>query len=308
MKNIKVLFMGTPVFSVPLLEALIENCTVVGVVCQPDREKGKVPPIKKVALENNIPVFQPEKVKEDYKDFLKLNPDIIITCAYGQIIPKAIIDAPRFGCVNVHASLLPKLRGGAPIHHAILRGDSKTGITIMFMVERMDAGPIITMREEMILQTDNVGTLHDRLSFLGRDLMIEVLPDIISGNINPVKQNESEATFAPNIKRENEHIDFNKTQKEVFNQIRGLNPWPGAYGILEAKVFKVWDSKIGDNTYPGRFNGEIVKLYEDGIGIKVANGEIILTEVQLEGRKRMSARDFLNGLKNKDLLIGKIFE
>ncbi|HHT38316.1 MAG TPA: methionyl-tRNA formyltransferase [Mollicutes bacterium] len=308
MKDIKIVFMGTPVFSVPLLEALIEKYNVIGVVCQPDRDKDKIPPVKAKALEKNILVFQPENIRNDYQAILSLKPDIIITCAYGQIIPKAILDAPRYGCVNVHASLLPKLRGGAPIHHAIMRGDSKTGITIMYMTEKMDAGDIISQREEVILPTDNVGTLHDRLSLLGRDLMLETLPDIISGNINPIRQKESEASFAPNIKREDEHIDFSKSKREVYNKIRALNPWPGAYCILEAKVLKVWNSRIGENTYFSNFNGEIVKLYDDGIGVKVSNGEIILTEIQLEGRKRMSAKDFLNGLKNKELLIGKIFE
>jgi methionyl-tRNA formyltransferase len=308
MKDLKVVFMGTPGFSVPLLKALIENCTVVGVVCQPDRDDNKLPPTKEIALQYNIPVFQPEKIRDNYQAVIDFHADIIITCAYGQIIPKAILDTPRFGCINVHASLLPKLRGGAPIHHAIINGYSKTGITIMFMNERMDAGNIISQKEIEILPTDNVGILHDRLSLLGRDFMLETLPDIISGNINPIKQNEMDATFAPTIKRENEHIDFSKSSYATHNLIRGLNPWPGAYCMLENKILKVWDSRVSYEVYPTNFNGEIVRLYEDGIGVKDENGEIILTEVQLEGHKRMSTKDFLNGLKNRDLLIGKIFD
>lgn len=308
MKELKVVFMGTPDFSVPILSALIERCNVVGVVCQPDRNGNKISPVKELALKHQLPVFQPEDIKVEYQDILNLKADIIITCAYGQIIPKVLLEAPRYGCVNVHASLLPKLRGGAPIHRAIMNGDSKTGITIMYMVERMDAGPIIRQKEEEILLTDNVGNLHERLSLLGRDLLLDTLPDIISGNIKPIKQNEGEVTYAWAIKREDEHLDFSKSKRQLYNTIRGLNPWPGAYCMLEAKVLKVWNATMSDEVYTNNFNGEIVKLYEDGIGIKVDNGEIIFTEVQLEGRKRMSAKDFLNGLKDKELLIGKICE
>jgi methionyl-tRNA formyltransferase len=306
MKDLKVVFMGTPDFSVPTLKALIESCTVVGVVCQPDREGSKISPIKQVALENNIVVLQPVNIKTDYQAILNLKADIIITCAYGQFIPRVILDAPRYGCINIHASLLPKLRGGAPIHRAIMNGSSKTGVTIMYMVERMDAGAIIRQKETDILPTDNVGVLHDRLSILGRDLLLETLPDIISGNIEPVKQNEADATFAYTIKHEDEHIDFSKSTREIHNLIRALNPWPGAYCLLETKVLKVWNSRISDEVHFNNFDGEIVALYDDGIGIKTSNGEIVLTEVQLEGRNRMSAKDFLNGLRDKQLLIGKI--
>ncbi|MDD2203148.1 MAG: methionyl-tRNA formyltransferase [Bacilli bacterium] len=306
MKNLKVIFMGTPSFSVPVLDGLIEACTVIGIVSQPDRNGNKISPVKEISLAKNIPLFQPENIKTDYQDILRLNPDIIITCAYGQIIPKQILVAPRFGCVNIHASLLPKYRGGAPIHRAIMNGESKTGITIMLMNERMDAGSIIRQKEEAILSSDNVGILHDRLSILSRNLLISTLPDIISGNIDPIKQNEAEATFASIITREDEHINFSKTTREVYNNIRGLNPWPGAYCVLENKVLKVWNSRIGDGIFLNSFEGEIVNLYEDGIGVKTLNGEIVLTEVQLEGHKRMNAKDFLNGLKNKELLKGKI--
>jgi len=308
MKDVKVVFMGTPAFSVPVLNGLIDTCTVIGVVCQPDRNGNKISPIKEIALAKNIPLFQPENIKTNYQDILNLVPDIIITCAYGQIIPKEILDAPRYGCVNIHASLLPKYRGGAPIHRAIMNGESKTGITIMYMNERMDAGSIIRQKEVDILSSDNVGILHERLSILGRNLLIATLPDIISGNVEPVKQIESEATFASTIKREDEHINFSKTSREVYNTIRALNPWPGAYCILENKVLKVWNSRMGDGVFSNNFEGEIVNLYEDGIGIKTINGEIVLTEVQLEGHKRMSTRDFLNGLRNKELLMGKICE
>jgi methionyl-tRNA formyltransferase len=308
MKNTSVVFMGTPEFSVPLLEALINECNVIGVVCQPDSNNNKFSPIKEVAIKNNITLFQPENIKNDYQNIIEISPDIIITCAYGQFIPKVLLDAPRLGCVNVHASLLPKLRGGAPIHRAIINGETRTGITIQYMAEKMDAGAIIRQCETEITNDENVGMLHDRLSIMGRDLMIETLPDIISGNIDPVKQKEEEVTFAWTIKREDEHINFEKSKREIYNLIRGLNPWPGAYCLIETKVLKVWNSRISDNSYFSSFDGEIVALYDDGIGVKVNSGEIIFTEVQLEGRKKMSAKDFLNGLKDKERLIGKILE
>lgn len=308
MKDLKVVFMGTPEFSVPLLRALIETCKVVGVVCQPDKVKDKFLPVKKVAIENNIPVFQPIKIREDYQSIINLHPDVIITCAYGQIIPKILLDTPKYKSINVHASLLPKLRGGAPLHRAIMTGQEKTGITIMYMSERLDAGAIISQEETIIGPNENVGSLHDRLSIMGRDLLLKTLPNIITGNITPIKQNEMDATYATNITRDDEHIDFTKSKREIYNKIRGLNPWPGAYCKLENKVIKVWDSRTGDKMYFDRFNGEIVALYEDGIGVKTDGGEIIFTELHLEGHHRMKVKDFLNGLKDKDLLIGKIFD
>lgn len=311
MKDLKVVFMGTPQFSVPLLEALITNCTVIGVVTQPDKQVGKEvkpSPIKEVALQHDIKVLQPEKIKNDYEGILALKPDIIITCAYGQIIPKAILDAPRYKCINVHASLLPKLRGGAPIHHAIIDGYSKTGITIMYMSEKMDTGDIISRKETTILPIDNVGTLHDRLSLIGRDLLLETLPDIMSGNIHPINQKEAEATYAWNIKREDEKVDFSKSKREVFNQIRGLNPWPGAYTVMEGKIYKVWNSREGIDGYNERLEGEIMHIYDDGIGVKTGSGEIIITEIQIEGKKRVEIKEYLNGLQNKESLIGKMFE
>ncbi|MFA6327393.1 MAG: methionyl-tRNA formyltransferase, partial [Bacilli bacterium] len=211
MSKLKIIFMGTPAFGVPILEELIKNYDVVAVVCQPDR--GVLSPIKKLALEKNIAVYQPEKIKEDYEFILKLKPDLIVTCAFGQIINWDIIKAPKYGCINVHASLLPKLRGGAPIHRAIINGDYKTGITIMKTVERLDAGPILTQREINIEETDNVGTLHNKLSILGKELLMETIPLLVEGKITPKIQEETGATFARNIKREDEKIDFSKSSR-----------------------------------------------------------------------------------------------
>ncbi len=309
MNELKVVFMGTPDFSVPVLNMLIKNTNVIGVVTQPDKPVGRsgklsITPVKEVALEYSIPIFQPNKIKEEYEDILKLNPDIIITCAYGQIIPKEMLDYPKLGSINVHASLLPYHRGGAPIHRAIIDGDSKTGITIMYMGIGMDAGDIISQKEIDILDTDTAESLFDKLSILGSELLYETLPSIIDGTNKRIKQDDSLATYSYNIKPEDEIIDFSKTRREVFNQIRGLNSWPVAYTYLEGKRVKVWSSKIGDGNV-SKECGIIKNIYKDGIGVQVSDGEIILTEIQPEGKKKMLVKDYLNGLSNKDILKNK---
>lgn len=307
----KIVFMGTPEFSVPILEGLIENYDVIGVVTQPDKEVGrshviKFSKVKEVALANDIRVFQPVKVREDYDDIVKLNPDLIVTCAYGQIIPKVLLDLPKYGCINVHASLLPKLRGGAPIHRAILNGDMKTGITIMYMDEHMDTGDIIQSEEVLIEKDDTVGTLHDKLSVMGKELLLNVLNKYKDGNFPHVRQDDSEATYAPIIKREDELVDFNKTSLEIYNKIRGLNPFPVAYATLDGKVMKLYASSIKDNVYTSKKNGEIVRVYNDGIGVSTRDSEIVITEIKPEGKRKMSVKEYLNGI-DKESLIGKVF-
>lgn len=313
MKNIKVVFMGTPDFAVPILEGLIENYDVVGVVSQPDKKVGRHQqlvntPIKEVALKNNIICFQPVKIREDYNNILELNPDIIVTCAYGQIIPKEILDFPRLGCINVHASLLPKLRGGAPIHKSIIDGYDKTGITIMYMDEKMDSGDIISQSETIITDTDNLESVHDRLSLMGSELLLDTLPSIIEGSNNRIKQNEEEVTYAWNIKREEEHIDFSKTRREVFNLIRGLSPVPGANFLLDNQEMKVYSSIISERVFSSKKIGEITGLYKDGIGVNCSDGEIILTVIKPFGKKKMDAFSYINGLQNKESMIGKVLE
>ena len=310
MNKTRVVFMGTPDFAVPVLEGLIENYEVVGVVSQPDKRVGRKQilvntPIKEVALKHNILVLQPEKIREDYEDILKLNPDIIVTCAYGQIIPSAILDYPRLGCINVHASLLPKLRGGAPIHKAIIDGYSKTGITIMYMDKKMDNGDIISTSETEILDSDNLESLHDRLSIMGRDLLLKTLPSIIEGTNKRIKQNEDEVTYAYNIKREEEHIDLSKTRREVFNQIRGLSPVPGANLLVDGEEFKIYASEISERKFTNKEIGEVTGLYKEGIGVMTSDGEIILTDIKPFGKKRMSASSYINGLHDKSL-VGKV--
>lgn len=312
MNKLKILFMGTPEFSVNVLEGLINNYDVVGVVTQPDKEVGrhheiKFSPVKEVALKNDIRVFQPIDIKKDYENLLKLPVDMIVTCAYGQIIPKELLDFPKYGCINVHASLLPKLRGGAPIHKAIINNYARTGVTIMYMVPKMDAGDIISQVEIEILPSDNVGTLHDRLSIMGTKLLLDTIPNIISGNIKPIKQDETEATYAKNITREEEKIDFSKSTIEIFNQIRGLNPWPGAYAILDGNVVKIYSAYISESFFTTRKDGEIGKIYKDGIGVSTHDGEIIITEIQFAGKRKVSVKEYLNGI-DSNTLIGKVFK
>ena len=237
---------------------------------------------------------------------MNFNPDIIVTCAYGQIIPKELLDAPMFGCINVHASLLPKLRGGAPIHKAIIEGHDKTGITIMYMDVKMDSGDIISQRETVIEDKDNLESLHDRLSIMGKELLLDTMPSIISGTNNRMKQDLGEVTFGFNILRSEEHIDFSKTSREVFNLIRGLSPVPGANAIFDDREMKIYESIISDKKVGGKC-GEITNIYKNGIGVCTGDGEIILTSIKPFGKKRMDAASYLNGV-DKESLVGKVFE
>ena len=308
----KIVFMGTPDFAVNVLQGLIDNYDVVGVVSQPDKEVGRKriltpTPVKEVALKYNIPVFQPVKIRKEFDDILALEPDMIVTCAYGQIIPKEILDYPRLGCINVHGSLLPKLRGGAPIHHAIMDGLDETGITIMYMDVSMDSGDIISQRSIPITDSDNVGILWDKLSLLGRDLLLDTLPSIIDGTNDRIKQDESLVTFGYNVKREEEHVDFNNTSRKVFNHIRGLNPWPSAYAVLDDQEMKIYDSEILDKDFSAKTCGEIVDVNKEGIVVKTVDGSIVLKTIKPFGKKMMNAKDYVNGI-GKDNLIGKVFK
>lgn len=302
-KNVKVVFMGTPVFAVPILDFLIKEYNVVLVVSQPDREKNRkkelLPtPIKKLAIDNNIDVMQPIKIKENIKDILNYDPDIIITCAYGQIVPVDILNYPKYGCINVHGSLLPKLRGGAPIHHSIINGDKETGITIMYMDEKMDSGDIISQRKIDILESDILDTLYEKMSYLGRDLLKDTLPSIIGGTNDRIKQNSDEVTFGFNITKEEEKIDFNKNAEDIRNLVRGLNSVPGAYCILDDKRLKIYDIDIlkdKSNLEPGT-----IKVINNNEFIICTNDyDISVKDLKLEGKKRCLIKEFLNGINNK---------
>ena len=312
-KEIKIIFMGTPDFSVPILKGLIENYKVRAIVTQPDKMVGRsqkivFPPIKQVGIDNTILVLQPDKIRNEIETIKEMQPDLIVTCAYGKILPKELLEIPKLGCINVHASLLPKLRGGAPIHHAIIDGYKKTGITIMYMNEKMDEGDIISQKEIDITETETASTLHDKLSILGRDLLLETLPSIINKKNSRIKQDNDNATYGFVIKREDEKIDFAKTKREIYNQIRGLNSWPGAYCLIDGKILKIWESKKSDNMFPNKIDGEITNIYDEGFGVKVNDGEIIIKTVQPEGKTKMKASDYARGMTNKGNFIGKVLE
>lgn len=310
LEKIKVVFMGTPEFSLNVLDMLIKNTNVIGVVTQPDKIVGKskeksFTPIKKLALENNILVLQPDKIRKEYDEIIKLKPDLIVTCAYGQIIPEVILNLPRLGCINVHASLLPKLRGGSPLHHAIIDGYDKTGVTIMYMDKGMDTGDIITQEEIPILKTDTVGTIHDKLSILGSELLLKTLPSIINGTNSRIKQDDAMATYCHNITHEEEIIDFNKNALDIFNQIRGMNPYPVAYFTLNALVYKVYEIDYEEtNKFENKTNGEIVLQDKNNLVIKCNNGLIYLKKIKREGKKLMNITDYLNG--EKESFLGMI--
>ena len=302
--DLKVIFMGTPEFSLNVLKSLIENTKVIGVVTQPDKIVGKdkeksFSPVKKLALENNIPVLQPEKIRKEYEGILALNPDMIVTCAYGQIIPEVILNYPKLGCINVHASLLPCLRGGSPLHHAIIDGYDKTGVTIMYMDKGMDTGDIISQEEIPILDSDTVGSIHDKLSVLGSSLLMKTLPSILEGTNARIKQNDEEATYCHNITHEEELIDFHKTGREIFNQVRGMNPYPVSYFTLLGNIYKVYEiSYEQSNKYQSYQDGEVVLQNHQELALKVSDGIIRLLDIKKEGKKRMKIKEYLNGEKN----------
>ena len=298
--------MGTPDFAVPVLEKLIANTNVILVVSQPDKKVGRnqeinFTPVKETAVINGIPTFQPLKIKDDYEKIIELKPDLIVTCAYGQILPEEILHFPKYGCINVHASLLPKLRGGAPIHHAIIDGYKETGITIMYMSKKMDQGDILTQVKTPILDDDTLGSLQYKLSEMAKDLLKSTIPLLIADKIIPLKQHEEEATYGYNISREEERIDFTKSIEEVDRQVRGLNPVPGAYTTLNGKILKIYDVRFGDRYYPNTEDGTIVDFHHDGFSVVCGKKELVITDMALEGKRRCAAKDFLNGVKKEEL-------
>ncbi|WP_088105046.1 methionyl-tRNA formyltransferase [Halalkalibacter urbisdiaboli] len=297
-----IVFMGTPDFSVPVLKQLINQYNVTAVVTQPDRPVGRKkvltpPPVKAEALKHNVSILQPERIREsdEIEHVLSHKPDLIVTAAFGQILPKELLDYPKYGCINVHASLLPKYRGGAPIHQAIIDGQQESGVTIMYMVEKLDAGDMISQVSVPIEERDHVGTLHDKLSEAGATLLMETIPKLLDGTASPVKQNENEVTFARNITREMELIDWGKTGEDLYNQVRGLHPWPVAYTILEGKPLKVWWAEKVSKGQQGE-PGTILSIEEDGMIVATGNETALkLIDIQPSGKKRMDAGSFLRG-------------
>lgn len=304
MKNKNIVFMGTPDFSVPVLKMLIENTNVLLVVTQPDKIVGKdktvsFNPVKKLALEENIPVFQPMRIRKDFEKLKNLDIDLIVTCAYGQIIPKEVLDMPKYGCINVHASILPKYRGSAPIQWCLFNNDDVTGVTIMYMDEGMDTGDIIKIKEIPILDSDNVGTLHDKLSKLGCDLLLEVLPTIFNKTNDRIKQGNN-YTMAPMIKREDERLDFNEEGKKIIGKIKGLNPWPLANIIINNQEIKVLEAEFLQKKVD---NTSIIKeIDKKNLGITCKDGIIYLKKIKPSGKKVMEINSFLNGIDKEKYL------
>jgi methionyl-tRNA formyltransferase len=306
--------MGTPEFSVPILTMLHEEgYSILAVVTQPDRPVGRKKvltptPVKKEALRLGIPVLQPEKLKgsQQLGEILALQPDIVVTAAFGQILPNEILEAPKYGCLNVHASLLPAYRGGAPIHQAIIDGQDETGVTIMYMAQKLDAGDIITQKSIPIEHEDTTGILFDKLSIVGRDLLQESLPLILDNKHKRIIQDESQVTFARNISREQERIDWSKSATEIYNQVRGLHPWPVAYTTLLDQNVKIWWGQKGNKT-SAQPVGSVVDVTTDRIVVQTGFDETFeIIELQPSGKKRMSAEEFLRGTGSK-LQIGDQF-
>lgn len=304
MKDLKVVFMGTPDFAVPILEKLITDTEVLLVVTQPDKVRGRnnkisFSPIKEIAVKNNIEVFQPEKIKQDYQTIIDKNPDIIITAAYGQIIPEELLFFTKYKAINVHASLLPKYRGGAPINRAIENGEKYLGITIMYMDKLMDNGDMISQRKIELKEEDNFDTMNKKLSILGRDLLMDTLPSIINSTNERIKQKEEDVTIIKLLNKEELLIDFNNDFVSVFNKIRSLDSVPGAYAFLNNKKYKLYDVRLGKNVIDEI--GKIVDI-KDYLEIACKNGTIKVYSIQEEGKKKMNIKDFFNGHKKEDFL------
>lgn len=290
--------MGTPEFSLEPLKVLIEKTNVVLVVTKPDayvgRKKVLTPsPVKKLALENNIKVITPLSIKKEYQSIIDAKPDIIVTCAYGKIIPKVLIDYPKYGCINIHASLLPKYRGAAPIQWALINGEKETGITLMYMDEFMDTGDIIDKVTYKIKDSDDIGSLHKELSILGGRILNDNLEYLVSGNINRIKQNDEDATYAPMIEREMEELDFNDTGKNIINKIRAFSPWPLTKTNINGEEVKIVKAHFEEGI------SEINKLYieKEKLGIGVIDGIVYIDIIKPIGKNNMEIKNYLNGKK-----------
>lgn len=297
----KVIFMGTPDFAVPTLEALIEKHEVLAVVTQPDKPKGRgkkmvFPVVKEKALEHNITVYQPQKVKTpEFVEILKsYQPDIMVVVAFGQILSEEILNIPKYGCINVHGSILPQYRGAAPIQWSIINGEEFGGVTTMYMAKGLDSGDMILKAKEKIKPDDTYGSLYDRLSVIGADLLIKTLDLIENGEVKRIPQNDDEATFAPMIKPELEHINWNGKNTDIVNLIKGLNPQPVAYTMLNDEKLKIWFAETIDGDYNGE-PGTIVDVRKRDFVVMTAEGAVAVKEVQAQGGKKMSADAYMRG-------------
>lgn len=317
-KQTKVIFMGTPEFAIAPLQVLIEEqFDVIAVVTQPDRPTGRKriitpTPVKEVALQHGIPVLQPERLRDAdaVAEIVALQPDLIVTAAYGQILPASILNVPPYRCINIHASLLPRYRGGAPIQYAIMYGDDKTGVTIMYMAEGLDTGDMISRVEVPIEADDDVGTLFDKLSIAGAELLRDTLPRLLAGEVEPVAQNDEEASYAPNITREDERIDWKRSARDVFNQVRALHPWPIAFTLWNGERLKVWTCKLSSASQASLADaqrdaepGTVLQCTADGIEVMTGQGTIWLTKIQPAGKRAMDVAEFVKG---SDISVGTV--
>jgi len=296
--------MGTPEFAEISLQELISSKSfeIAGVVTQPDQPKGRgmklqASPVKKLAQQKNLPVLQPDRARDEnfIKQLAALQPELIVVAAYGQILPKAILELPRFGCINVHASLLPKYRGAAPIQHPILNGDSETGITIMKMDAGLDTGDMLTQDKTQITANDNFETLHNRLAEIGAKLLVRTIPDFIAGKIQPRAQPSEGATYAAKIKKQDGQVDWTQPARVVWNRVRAMVPWPGAFAHLpgtQPQLLKIWDAETVERSGEP---GEVLQADKNGIVVGCGSGALKILALQREGGRRMNAADFLAG-------------
>ncbi|WP_341877355.1 methionyl-tRNA formyltransferase [Defluviitalea saccharophila] len=313
----KIVFMGTPDFAVPSLQKLIdEKYYIAAVVTQPDRPKGRgkkmvAPPVKELAVKYDIPIFQPERVRnpEFIETLRSIAPDLIVVIAFGQILPKEILDIPTYGCINVHGSLLPKYRGAAPIQWAIINGEKITGVTTMFMDEGMDTGDMILKKEIPIEPEYTAGDLHDIMAPVGADLLKDTLDELIRGNIKREKQDEDEATYAPMLKKENGLIDWSQPSYKIINLIRGLSPWPSAYTFYKDQMMKIWKAEVYNKTYEHHTIGEIVEVIKNkGLVVKTGDSSLLITEMQAPNGKRMTVEEYLRGHDiEQNIILGSHF-
>ena len=307
---LRIVFMGTPNISSLVLERMIdEGFNIVGVVAQMDKPVGRkkviMPvPTKVVALEHNIPVFQPEKIRLDYQFLKEIAPDVVVTIAYGQIVPQEVLDIPKYGCLNLHGSLLPKYRGASPIQTALMNNDDVTGVTLMEMTKEMDAGKMFAKKEVKILPEDNNTSLFVKVGEAAADLIVEALPKYIDGELVGVEQDEKDVSYCHMIKKEDEKIDLNASSKEIYGKIRALSDEPGAYVILDDKKLKIFTSEILENKVNAQ-NGQIIQSDKGGLVFKTVDGAIKILSLQEEGKNRMDYKSFINGHPN---LLGKILK
>lgn len=310
----KIVFMGTPDFAVPSLKVLIEEgCDVLGVVTQPDKPKGRgnkmnMPPVKEEALKYGIDIFQPKKVKDkDFVSILKdLNPDLIVVVAFGQILSKEILNIPKYGCVNVHASLLPKYRGAAPINWVIINGEYNTGITTMYMDEGLDTGDMILKSEIKINEDETAGQLHDRMCMLGGEVLRETLK-LIKGNKAPREvQDHSKSCYAPIMDKNLGNINWNKSSVEIYNLIRGTNPWPSAFTKYKDALMKIWKSRIIDDEKSNDNPGTIIAVSKEGIKVSCGIGTLLIEEIQMPGKKRIHVGEYIKGNEiDRQVILGE---